>query len=779
MKRAEIRKVKRATERQSLLRQPETDRKVREEEVRDAAPNEGPIERVQQERVVDEKTMREMRAVAPEETRKHCNIQEKCQAEELRLHLQEVFQGQIRVECPVAQVGGTSGSFNRAAEAWQKLPGVDPRVVCWLTDGVNEKPGPACTPRPCNLWGGAEFNVTDGEEQARWLRDEHQRWLAAGISEEVSPDDRDGFWHPLKVVPKAGWETLPLEKQWQKKYRLCLAVAKTLNESLTVPRLRMETLAMALRLVEEGDCLVVGDLDSGYNHMLLHPECRRYYRYRVDGRSFQMRVLFFGLASAPYIFSTTVAQFWKFLRMPQTNVADSLDVKRDGLRVTGFIDDLMILERRLRMAEVLSRWVWPVSGALGFCWGAKSQWEPRCQGKYLGLIVDTECLEVRLPAAKAKQLRQGATYALRRSTLQVLTVLRLVGRLRAGMLAIPYAQVLAWELGRLVAPVVRDFFPDGTLPPQVVRLMWQGVLRTKVEMTDGARRALFWIKDNLSESRGRRWTDDNLQWLVVDASTDRAGAKLGALKASIPFSEEVVQRLHGNQSRREVNGALVALQAFREQLQGQRVALVSDNQGQVAIFNHMRNRMLAPWVAEALWFCVDNNIDLHKACWIPSREMVRRGVDGLSRLRDVNDWGLRPEIWDVIQGWAPGLEVDRFADSLNAKLPRWNSRFHEPRAEAIDALSQNWVGVRNYACPPLSLVGRVLDLVRTQKAATVLVVPKWRSQIWWPVLLRLAPSGEQWIDLGEGRELFVVGRSGTAAPLRHNWQFMAVKLFWT
>ena len=121
------------------------------------------------------------------------------------------------------------------------------------------------------------------------------------------------------------------------------------------------------------------------------------------------------------------------------------------------------------------------------------------------------------------------------------------------------------------------------------------------------------------------------------------------MSASIPFPDWLVQELQGNQSRREVQGALLGFQAFRAELEGQRVVLLSDNKGQVAVFNQMRNGALAPWVAEALWFCIEHQIELHRASWIPSREMVRRGVDGLSRLVDVNDWTLKDWAWRAVR----------------------------------------------------------------------------------------------------------------------------------
>jgi hypothetical protein len=195
------------------------------------------------------------------------------------------------------------------------------------------------------------------------------------------------------------------------------------------------------------------------------------------------------------------------------------------------------------------------------------------------------------------------------------------------------------------------------------------------------------------------------------------GAKLGSLEASVAFPGWLVEELRGNQSRQEVEGAVVGLATFKGQLRGQRVGLMSDNSGQVSIFNNMRNRQLAPWIAEALWFCMDNSIELHRATWIPSREMVRRGVDGLSRWVDVNDWTMRADMWVNVHQWAGGLEVDRFASRHNTKLRRWNSRFHEPGSEGVDALHQDWRDTVSYVCPPIALLGQVVNLIHTQGAA--------------------------------------------------------------
>ena len=687
-------------------------------------------------------------------------------------------QGKAWCQEPVRQSWGPAGSFNRCLSAWEQLPGVSEQVLEWIRYGVGVEPGPSCEPKPWNLWSGSEFNVAVTEEEERWMMDEHRRWLSEGISERVGPEDKNGFWHPLKVAPKAGWELLPPELQWRKRFRLCLAVAKTLNKSLRIPRLKMETLEMALRLVQEGDCLVVGDQDSGYNHLLLRPESRRWFRYRIGGESFQMCVLFFGLASAPLVFSTTVSQLWKFLRRPQLTGVEP-EVKQFGLRVTGFIDDLGVMERKDKLEVALKRWVWPVSGALGWCWGSKSDWVPSVKKKYLGLVVDAEARMVRLPEEKATQIRLAARYAKSKGVVEVLTVLRLIGRLRAASLAIPHAQLMAWELGRLVGPIVGRVIPDPwRLSPKRLKAAWGQILAEKVTFGEGALRALSWLATNVNTTTARSWDDKGVAWMVVDASPTRFGAQLGTRQASMPFPAWLVQELHGNQARREVAGTAGSVVTFADQLRGRRLGIMSDNAGQVSVMNSMQNGKLAPWVGQVLWFCVEQGIELRRASWIPSREMVRQGVDGLSRWVDANDWTIRDEVWSKLMEWAPEMEVDRFASSVNRRLPRWNSRFHEFGAEACDALVQDWSTSVSYACPPLALLGRVVELVRRQRASVVLVVPAWPGQIWWPMLLRLAPVEQDWLYLGTGAQIFQLGPSGKSAPMRRNWDFWAVKLGW-
>jgi hypothetical protein len=298
-----------------------------------------------------------------------------------------------------------------------------------------------------------------------------------------------------------------------------------------------------------------------------------------------------------------------------------------------------------------------------------------------------------------------------------------------------------------------------------------------VVLDRGAMRALAWIRKHVTPQLGRAWHDEEVVHLAADGGPVRAGGRLHGASMSVVYPEWVREQLQDRQSLREVMALWLGAETFLQQLEGKRLVVENDCKGALAALRSLRNGRLAPWAAEMLWFLMDHGIELHQAHWVPGRELVRRGVDGLSRWVDVNDWTLVDPVWRRLSMWNPRLTVDRFVSRENAKLKRWNSRFHEPGAEAVDALREDWRGEINYACPPLALLSQVIELIRVQEADVTLVVPVWPGQPWWPILRILAPRRDQWLELGNGREIFSAGLSGKGAVFRHDWEFVAVRLF--
>ena len=97
-------------------------------------------------------------------------------------------------------------------------------------------------------------------------------------------------------------------------------------------------------------------------------------------------------------------------------------------------------------------------------------------------------------------------------------------------------------------------------------------------------------------------------------------------------------------------------------------------------------------------------------------------------------------------GWDRAT-VDAFASEANARAPRFWSRFHEPGAEAIDALcALDWAssscplcGSRHrevvYAFPPSALIRPTVEKAVADRALCVLVVPVAILAPYWGKLL--------------------------------------------
>lgn len=83
--------------------------------------------------------------------------------------------------------------------------------------------------------------------------------------------------------------------------------------------------------------------------------------------------------------------------------------------------------------------------------------------------------------------------------------------------------------------------------------------------------------------------------------------------------------------------------------------------------------------------------------WIPRDQ--NRIADYLSRIVDFDDWGISSRTFQLIDARWGAQSVDRFANSSNAKLPRFNSRYMDIGSEAVDAFTVNWQVENNYFFP--------------------------------------------------------------------------------
>ena len=122
--------------------------------------------------------------------------------------------------------------------------------------------------------------------------------------------------------------------------------------------------------------------------------------------------------------------------------------------------------------------------------------------------------------------------------------------------------------------------------------------------------------------------------------------------------------------------------------------------------------------------------------WLQAQNIVVRArlipgslnmkADQLSRpnQRITTGWSLHPQIVSRIFGFWGTPVVDMFGTGSNSRLHQFMSPIPQPRALAVDALSQDWQGRSMYMFPPFPLLSKVIQKLRsTQVAEVILIAP--------------------------------------------------------
>ena len=143
---------------------------------------------------------------------------------------------------------------------------------------------------------------------------------------------------------------------------------------------------------------------------------------------------------------------------------------------------------------------------------------------------------------------------------------------------------------------------------------------------------------------------------------------------------------------------------------------------------------------------------LFEPLWVPGKELVDMGVDGLSRdaILDMHDMSLAPRFFQLArdlahQHFQDFFTVDFFASTASAVCPRYWSQFPDPDAEGTDSLSApSWCGS---ACecgsahfdvawlfPPMPLLKQTLAKIKNDGCRGVLLAPVTPGADWWPIL---------------------------------------------
>ncbi|CAC5392157.1 unnamed protein product [Mytilus coruscus] len=191
------------------------------------------------------------------------------------------------------------------------------------------------------------------------------------------------------------------------------------------------------------------------------------------------------------------------------------------------------------------------------------------------------------------------------------------------------------------------------------------------------------------------------------------------------FSE--LERLKSS-TWRELKSVEFILESMFAQLAGKLVKFYTDNQNFVHICQVGSMKPDLHELAVNIYTtCIVNSITIEVE-WIPRSEYVK--ADYFSRIFVFDDWAVTNSVFLIFNRWEK-LFFDRFADYKNHKIDRSNSKFWVPGTQGVDEFAFDWSGENNWIVPPVGIVCRVLNHMLTCR---VLVVPKWKSALFLPMV---------------------------------------------
>ena len=482
---------------------------------------------------------------------------------------------------------------------------------------------------------------------------------------------------------------------------------KKFNENVKYRHFKMENLHTAIALMTRNAFMASIDFKQAYYCVGIHKPHRKYVRFIFNGCKYEYTSLPNGLSSGPREFTKLMKVLFKSLR-------------EKSFQNSSYIDDSFLIEKsKFECFENVLQTV-ETSRKAGFViHPEKSQFIPVQVLEYLGFILNTLNMTVRLTKEKVRALKQLIVEIISVNKITIELLAKLVGKLVATFPGVSHGKLYYRQL---------DIEKSEALHRH------KGNYKAVVLLSSKAKSDLKWWHEHLDTEfvDVRVKTPD--KEVFADASDIGWGGHIGNQNTGGKWSEHE-NSLHINE--KELLAVLYSLKSLCSDLRNETIKVVSDNTTCVNYINGQGGRKQKCYdITRDIWeWAICNHIWLI-AVHLPGKLNVR--ADMLSRkLRGNKEWKLDSTIFQKINDRFGPSNFDLFASRINNQLNRFASWLPDPEAELCDSMAFDWKTVEGYAFPPFSMIGKVLKKVESDRCQIVIVVPEWTGHFWFPKLLEM------------------------------------------
>ena len=477
-----------------------------------------------------------------------------------------------------------------------------------------------------------------------------------------------------------------------------------LNDFIEAPHFKMDTIKEAIYLMHEQCFFASIDFKSAYYSVNVDTRDRKDLAFEWQGRVYQYTVLPQGICTAPYKFTKLLKPAFAHLR-------------EKGIICLGYIDDTLFIANSQEAIEFAVSEAVALFDKLGLTiHPKKSVFEATHEIEYLGFILNSDNMTVRLTERKCDKIQQLAQQLLNKKHITIRQLSEFIGN------------VVAADPGVDDAPL---FYKDLEILRNELLSLFRGDFDATFTLPQANRQSIQWWVDNV-HCLSKHVVIPEPE-LVVESDASKKGWGGCTTWTSTGGAWTHMEALeHINVL--ELQAGFLTLQCFCDSISDKHIRLKMDNTTAVACINKRGSTKahLFQLCQQIFAWAYERNV-LLTAAYLPGRLNIL--ADKESRVHNFDtEWMLQKEIFDDLCSKFGIPEIDLFATRINTQLPVYASWRPDPGSVAVDAFSLCWRNFYAYAFPPFSLIPRCLKKNREEGGTLLMVVPYWPTKAWFPML---------------------------------------------
>ena len=508
--------------------------------------------------------------------------------------------------------------------------------------------------------------------------------------------------------------TIFLRRKSNGKFRLILNL-KFFNFFVFYCKFKMDTLIKLLALIVPEMYMGTLDLSDAYLTVAMSLFCQSFLKFFWKGKLFKFVAMPFGLTEAP-------RKFTKLCKPPLAVI------RQAGFTISAYLDDFFQCELTFeRCAEAIC-FSYNTLVSLGFLPNdEKSTYVPTQIIQSLGHIINSVSMTVSLPPSKTEAIISLCHTAIKNPTFSIRHLCTIIGKLISCFVAHPLGRLHYRSMERLKVSQLKTS---------------KGNFETTVSLTPTCLQDLHWWLATLPFAQAPINRGNCTAVFTCDASEKGWSADFDSTRANGRFS---LLEMPFSTNTKEILAVLFGLRSHIHNFVGQHILIMSDSTTAISVVKKMGSMgsLVHDNLARDIWDFAQQHGVWISITHIPGK--VNSESDHGSRFFNTNlEWSLPPSTFDkllhVFRDYGPFV-MDLFASRLNYKIFPYVSFQPDPYCCHVDCFTMAWDSQYSYyAYAPFSVLPKLLQKIRQDKAQVMVVFPLWPTQMWFSTLLSMIIS---------------------------------------